>query len=70
MLVTMCLKTRIMCVLNGPMFAEPEANKDAEKASRFTERQKWTPGTCSYGMEGLENLIICLVILNSSYSQK
>ncbi len=39
MFVTTCLKTTVVCVLNGPIVPEPEANGEAEKATCLTERE-------------------------------
>ena len=39
MFVTTCLKTRGVCVLNGPVCPLPEANSEAEKATCLTERE-------------------------------
>ena len=38
-IVTTFLKTRIVSVLNGPVSPDPESSKEAEKATRFTERE-------------------------------
>lgn len=40
MFVTTCLKTRGVSVLNGPIIPEPEANREAEKATCLTEKEK------------------------------
>lgn len=40
MFETTCLKTRVVCVLNGPTVPEPEASREAEKATRLTEREE------------------------------
>ncbi len=40
MFATTCLKTRGVCVLNGPTVPEPEANREAEKATCLTERER------------------------------
>lgn len=42
MFVTTCLKTRGVCTLNGPTYPEPEANKEAEKATCLAEKEEQT----------------------------
>lgn len=42
MFVTTYLKTRGVSVLNGPKVPEPEANREAEKATCWTEKEKHT----------------------------
>lgn len=40
MFVMTCLKTRGVYVLNGPTVSDPEVNKEAEKATCLTKRER------------------------------
>lgn len=42
------MKTRGMYVLNGPIFCEPVPNREAEKATRLTERERNTRVKVTY----------------------